>query len=80
MPPHLDRGKPRGRVHPCSGLGKLKGKHIGVVAGTPPSYLRAANGLMAGAKPHRRWSIPVSTIPPRLDDKDQPLTGRVPAK
>jgi quinoprotein dehydrogenase-associated probable ABC transporter substrate-binding protein len=31
---------------------RLKGKHVGVVAGTPPSYLLAANGLMAGAKPY----------------------------
>src|SRR5437762_1569182 len=31
---------------------RLKGKHIGVVAGTPPSNYLAANGLMANAKPY----------------------------
>jgi quinoprotein dehydrogenase-associated probable ABC transporter substrate-binding protein len=31
---------------------RLKGKHIGVVAGTPPGTNMAANGLMANAKPY----------------------------
>jgi quinoprotein dehydrogenase-associated probable ABC transporter substrate-binding protein len=31
---------------------RLKGKHIGVVAGTPPGTNMAANGLMATAKPY----------------------------
>jgi quinoprotein dehydrogenase-associated probable ABC transporter substrate-binding protein len=31
---------------------RLKGKHIGVVAGTPPATLMAQNGLMADAKPY----------------------------
>jgi quinoprotein dehydrogenase-associated probable ABC transporter substrate-binding protein len=31
---------------------RLKGKHIGVVAGTPPSNNMVANGLMANAKPY----------------------------
>ena len=31
---------------------RLKGKHIGVVAGTPPGNNLAANGLMASAKPY----------------------------
>src|SRR5690606_37108777 len=31
---------------------RLKGKHIGVVAGTPPSTTMAALGLMASAKPY----------------------------
>jgi len=31
---------------------RLKGKHIGVVAGTPPGTNMAANGLMASAKPY----------------------------
>src|SRR5690242_21141201 len=31
---------------------RLKGKHIGVVAGTPPGTNMAANGLMADAKPY----------------------------
>src|SRR6201993_3312879 len=30
---------------------RLKGKHIGIVAGTPPSTNMATNGLMATAKP-----------------------------
>jgi quinoprotein dehydrogenase-associated probable ABC transporter substrate-binding protein len=32
------------------GDGRLKGKHIGIVAGTPPATNMAANGLMADAK------------------------------
>jgi quinoprotein dehydrogenase-associated probable ABC transporter substrate-binding protein len=31
---------------------RLKGKPIGIVAGTPPATLLAANGLMTGAKPY----------------------------
>ena len=31
---------------------RLKGKRIGIVAGTPPATLLAANGLMTGAKPY----------------------------
>src|SRR3954467_2898098 len=31
---------------------RLKGKHVGIVAGTPPATEMAANGLMANAKPY----------------------------
>ena len=31
---------------------RLKGKHLGIVAGTPPATNMAANGLMASAKPY----------------------------
>jgi hypothetical protein len=31
---------------------RLKGKHIGIVAGTPPGTNMAVNGLMANAKPY----------------------------
>jgi quinoprotein dehydrogenase-associated probable ABC transporter substrate-binding protein len=31
---------------------RLAGKHIGIVAGTPPATILAANGLMANAKPY----------------------------
>jgi len=31
---------------------RLKDKHLGIVAGTPPATLLAANGLMANAKPY----------------------------
>jgi len=31
---------------------RLKGKHIGIVAGTPPATNMAVNGLMASAKPY----------------------------
>ena len=30
---------------------RLKGKHIGIVAGTPPATNMAVNGLMANARP-----------------------------
>jgi quinoprotein dehydrogenase-associated probable ABC transporter substrate-binding protein len=47
-------------VKPGSGLDdvatledeRLKGKHIGIVAGTPPATNMAVNGLMANAKPY----------------------------
>jgi quinoprotein dehydrogenase-associated probable ABC transporter substrate-binding protein len=31
---------------------RLKGKHLGIVAGTPPATYMAVNGLMANAKPY----------------------------
>ena len=31
---------------------RLKGKHLGIVAGTPPATAMATNGLMANAKPY----------------------------
>jgi quinoprotein dehydrogenase-associated probable ABC transporter substrate-binding protein len=31
---------------------RLKGKHLGIVAGTPPATYMAANGLMANARPY----------------------------
>jgi quinoprotein dehydrogenase-associated probable ABC transporter substrate-binding protein len=34
------------------GDARLKGKHIGIVAGTPPATNMAANGLMLNAKPY----------------------------
>jgi quinoprotein dehydrogenase-associated probable ABC transporter substrate-binding protein len=34
------------------GDGRLRGKHLGIVAGTPPSNYLVANGLMATAKPY----------------------------
>ena len=36
----------------ASRIARLKGKRIGVVAGTPPGNNMAANGLMANAKPY----------------------------
>src|SRR5690348_10221999 len=33
---------------------RLKGKHIGIVAGTPPATNMAVNGLMTNAKPYPR--------------------------
>jgi quinoprotein dehydrogenase-associated probable ABC transporter substrate-binding protein len=32
--------------------GRLKGKHIGIIAGTPPATYMAVNGVMADAKPY----------------------------
>jgi quinoprotein dehydrogenase-associated probable ABC transporter substrate-binding protein len=31
---------------------RLKGKHLGIVAGTPPATIMAANGLMGNARPY----------------------------
>jgi quinoprotein dehydrogenase-associated probable ABC transporter substrate-binding protein len=46
---------------------RLKGKHIGVVAGTPPATILAANGLMAAARPYqlmvdRRYDNPAEEM------------------
>ena len=35
------------------GDARLKGKHLGIIAGTPPATYMAANGLMVNAKPYR---------------------------
>jgi quinoprotein dehydrogenase-associated probable ABC transporter substrate-binding protein len=46
--------KPGSGLEEVSALGdaRLKGKHIGIVAGTPPATNMAVNGLMANAKPY----------------------------
>jgi quinoprotein dehydrogenase-associated probable ABC transporter substrate-binding protein len=46
---------------------RLKDKHIGVVAGTPPATILATNGLMGGAKPYhlmvdRRYENPAEEM------------------
>jgi quinoprotein dehydrogenase-associated probable ABC transporter substrate-binding protein len=48
---------------------RLKGKHIGIVAGTPPATNMAANGLMAAAK-----SYPLM-IDTRLDSSAEAMIG-----
>ncbi len=46
--------KPGSGLEDVTSLGdeRLKGKHLGIVAGTPPATNMAANGLMANAKPY----------------------------
>ena len=46
--------KPGSGIEDVASLGdaRLKGKHLGIVAGTPPATIMAANGLMANAKPY----------------------------
>jgi quinoprotein dehydrogenase-associated probable ABC transporter substrate-binding protein len=46
--------KPGSGLEDVATLGdaRLKGKHIGIVAGTPPATNMAVNGLMASAKPY----------------------------
>jgi quinoprotein dehydrogenase-associated probable ABC transporter substrate-binding protein len=51
------------------GDARLKGKHIGIVAGTPPATNMAANGLMADAK-----SYPLM-IDTRLDSSAEAMIG-----
>ena len=51
------------------GDARLKGKHIGIVAGTPPATYMAANGLMAAAK-----SYPLM-IDTRLDSSAEAMIG-----
>ena len=48
---------------------RLKGKHIGLVAGTPPGTNMAANGLMANAKP---YPLMVDT---RIDSSAEAMIG-----
>src|SRR5437868_13358600 len=48
---------------------RLKGKHIGIVAGTPPATNMAVNGLMANAKPYQ---LMVDT---RLDSSAEAMIG-----
>ena len=47
---------------------RLKGKHIGIVAGTPPGTNMAVNGLMANAKPYQ---LMVDT---RIDSSAEAMT------
>src|SRR5712672_3704189 len=49
--------------------GRLKGKHIGIVAGTPPATNMAANGLMANAKP---YPLMIDT---RIDSSAEAMIG-----
>jgi len=46
--------KPGSGIEDVASLGdaRLKGKHLGIVAGTPPATIMAANGLMTNAKPY----------------------------
>ncbi len=48
---------------------RLKGKHIGIVAGTPPSNYLAAGGLMGSAKP---YPLVIDT---RVDSSAQAMIG-----
>jgi len=46
--------KPGSGLEDVASLGdeRLKGKHLGIIAGTPPATNMAVNGLMANAKPY----------------------------
>ena len=48
---------------------RLKGKHIGIVAGTPPATNMAVNGLMANARPYQ---LMVDT---RIDSSAEAMIG-----
>jgi quinoprotein dehydrogenase-associated probable ABC transporter substrate-binding protein len=50
---------------------RLKGKHIGIVAGTPPATNMAVNGLMANAKP---YALMIDT---RVDSSAQAMIGDI---
>src|SRR5215510_14371073 len=51
------------------GDARLKGKHIGIVAGTPPATNMAANGLMTNAKPYQLM------IDTRVDSSAEAMIG-----
>jgi quinoprotein dehydrogenase-associated probable ABC transporter substrate-binding protein len=55
------------------GDSRLKDKHIGIVAGTPPATILAEDGLMAGAKPY-----PL-TVDTRLTSSPEQMTDDVAA-
>ena len=65
--------KAGGGLDDVSTLGdpRLKGKHLGVVAGTPPATYLAANGLMGNAKPY-----PL-TIDTRIDSTAEAMIGDI---
>src|SRR5213075_1567792 len=48
---------------------RLKGKHIGIVAGTPPATNMAVNGLMMNAKPYQLM------IDTRIDSSAEAMIG-----
>lgn len=52
---------------------RLKGKHLGVIAGTPPATLLARNGLMAGAEP-----FPL-TVDTRVDAPSKAMVDEIAA-
>jgi quinoprotein dehydrogenase-associated probable ABC transporter substrate-binding protein len=57
---------------------RLKGRHIGIVAGTPPATVLAANGLMADAKPYPLTVDTRVTSSPRMMTDDI-AAGRIDA-
>jgi quinoprotein dehydrogenase-associated probable ABC transporter substrate-binding protein len=57
---------------------RLKDKHIGIVAGTPPATILAANGLMAAAKPYPLTVDTRSTSSPQMMTDDV-AAGRIDA-
>ncbi len=57
---------------------RLKGKHIGVVAGTPPATVLAADGLMANATPYPLTVDTRVTSSPKMMTDDL-VAGRIDA-
>ena len=57
---------------------RLKDKHIGIVAGTPPATILAEDGLMAAAKPYPLTVDTRSTSSPQMMTDDM-VAGRIDA-
>jgi quinoprotein dehydrogenase-associated probable ABC transporter substrate-binding protein len=57
---------------------RLKGRHVGIVAGTPPATIMAADGLMAEAKPYPLTVDTRATSSPRMMTDDI-AAGRIDA-
>jgi quinoprotein dehydrogenase-associated probable ABC transporter substrate-binding protein len=57
---------------------RLQGKHIGVVAGTPPAFLLVQNNLMADAKPYPLM-VDTRYDSPSKDMVDDLIAGRIDA-
>jgi quinoprotein dehydrogenase-associated probable ABC transporter substrate-binding protein len=64
--------KPNNGLDGIDSLGdpRLKGKHIGIVAGTPPATILTEDGLMAGARPYPLTVDTRQTSSPRQMTED----------
>lgn len=72
--------KPESGLDGVNSLGdpRLKGKHIGIVAGTPPATILAEDGLMADAKPYPLTVDTRTTSSPQMMTDDL-AAGRIDA-
>ena len=82
---YLGNGQVVQALNPEEGIGvtslddaRLQGKHIGVVAGTPPATIMAHDGLMALAKPYP-LTVDTRVMVPAKEMADDIAAGRIDA-